>query len=90
MTFASDDRGRVPFSLIAALLLVTSLTYTSGLVHEAPEEPVTPRVVEEATQEARIQLGTVARSADRAAANEPVQRHALEDRDTGSDAPASG
>ncbi|MGM0397357.1 MAG: DUF7286 family protein [Halobacteriota archaeon] len=72
MTFVADERGRVPFALVAALLLVSSLTYTSGLVHEEPAEPVSPRLVEEATAEARIQLGSVARTADRHAAAEPV------------------
>ncbi|ALG81496.1 hypothetical protein HLASA_0595 [Halanaeroarchaeum sulfurireducens] len=72
VTIVSDDRGRVPFALIAALLLVSSLTFASGLVHEASQDPVSPRLVETSTQEARIQLGSVARAADRAAAAEPV------------------
>lgn len=72
VSFVADDRGRVPFALIAALLLVSTLTYTGGLVQPAPEEPATPRLVEEATQEARLQLGATARAADRAAAREPL------------------
>ena len=72
MTFVADERGRVPFALIAALLLVSSLTYTSGLVHEEPEDPVAPELIADSTQEARIQLGSVARAADHAAANDPL------------------
>ncbi|MFB6133033.1 MAG: hypothetical protein ABEJ44_06485 [Halanaeroarchaeum sp.] len=72
MSFVADDRGRVPFALVAALLLVSTLTYTGGFVRSAPEEPAVPRLVEEATQEARLQLGATARAADRAAAREPV------------------
>ncbi|MFW5903109.1 MAG: DUF7286 family protein, partial [Halolamina sp.] len=72
MTFVADERGRVPFALVAALLLVSSLTYTSGLVHEEPTDPVAPELIADTTQEARIQLGSVARAADHAAAAEPV------------------
>jgi hypothetical protein len=72
VTFVADERGRVPFALIAALLLVSSLTYTSGLVHEEPADPVAPELIADSTQEARIQLGSVARAADHAAANDPL------------------
>ncbi|MFB6094008.1 MAG: hypothetical protein ABEJ77_03610 [Halanaeroarchaeum sp.] len=72
MTIVQDERGRVPFALIAALLLIGSVTYTGGLVSEEPSRPVVPRLVEDATEAARIHLGTVARAAGRAAAREPA------------------
>lgn len=72
MTFVADERGRVPFALIAGLLLVSTLGYSSGLVHEAPSDPVTPRTVEAATESARLRLATAARAAGRDAARAPV------------------
>lgn len=72
MSFVDDERGRVPFALIAAVLLVSTLVYTGGLVHEAPDEPVAPRVVEGAVEDARLHLGTAAREAGREQARTPV------------------
>ncbi|MFB6069605.1 MAG: hypothetical protein ABEJ76_01170 [Halanaeroarchaeum sp.] len=72
VSLEGDDRGRVPFALIGALLLVSTSMYTTGLVHEAPREPVAPRIVETATRDARLHLATVARDAGREAARHPV------------------
>ncbi|MFB6135109.1 MAG: hypothetical protein ABEJ55_08985 [Halanaeroarchaeum sp.] len=74
MTFVADERGRVPFALVAALLLVGSVTYANAATTQPATDAVTPRLLETAVEEARLSLGTTARRAGREAAREPVLR----------------
>lgn len=70
MTFRDDERGRVPFALIGALLLVSSVT----VVHVQPQQPAIDRPTAALTEQAHgtaettvresVQAGAAAAAAD--------------------------
>jgi len=68
------ERGRVPFALVAVLLLVGSATLSASLGPRQPRpaDPARERAVEEATAAARTALRAAAREAGRHAAANPV------------------
>jgi len=69
-----DDRARVPFALVAVLLLVGSATLTATLQGRdaAPTDPATERAIERAVATADAELRAAATRAGRDAAADPV------------------
>lgn len=74
MRLADDRRGRVPFTLVAALLLVTSASFaaTAGQWREPATTTAADRAAAQATADARIAVERAATAASVAAAREPV------------------
>jgi hypothetical protein len=72
VSFRSDTRGRVPFAVIGALLLVSSTIYATAVVPGLTSDPVGETVVDQAQTEARMALATAIRTAGRRAARDPV------------------
>ncbi len=68
----SDTRGRIPFAVLGALLLITSTIYASTAGPAPVTRPVTEQVIDQAQLEARMALSTALRNAGRRAAAQPV------------------
>ncbi|MFB6267033.1 MAG: hypothetical protein ABEI31_05180 [Halodesulfurarchaeum sp.] len=69
---ADDRRGRIPFAVLGALLLLTTTMYTSSIGAPERSSPVAPELVDQAQTEARMALSAAIRSAGRRAAAHPV------------------
>ncbi|MFB6105485.1 MAG: hypothetical protein ABEJ70_00790 [Halobacteriaceae archaeon] len=71
---ADDERARVPFAVVGALLLVTSAGYATHLAGRDPVSPPsqTARAVAAATATARTTLSDAVARAGRAAARHPL------------------
>lgn len=74
MTFAADERARVPFALVGVLLLVGASAYATGLATQAPTTVERPagEAMDAATRDARPTLRAAVRQAARGAARDPV------------------
>ncbi len=88
VSFADDERGRVPFALIGVLLLVTSTAYAAGIVDQGlvSEDRSVERAVDRADADATAALRHAAREAAYDAAARPVTHAPSE---TGSADPAA-
>jgi len=74
MRLADDDRARVPFALIAALLLVASATLAATVRVQStdPPEPDAPAAVDRATASTETAVADAVDRAARNAARDPV------------------
>lgn len=74
MRLADDDRARVPFALIAALLLVTSATLAATVRMQStePPEPDVPAAIDRASASTETAVADAVERAARDAARDPV------------------
>jgi len=72
MSLISDRRGRVPFAVLGALLLVSSAIYASTAAPAPVSHPVTEHTIDRAQTEARVALATAVRDASRRASRNPL------------------
>lgn len=74
MSFATDNRGRVPFALVGVLLLVSASVYATGVTERA--QPVIERpaaeTMDSVSRDTRPALRTAVQDAARDAARNPV------------------
>ncbi|MFB6153916.1 MAG: hypothetical protein ABEJ27_06655 [Halodesulfurarchaeum sp.] len=76
MRLADDRRGRIPFAVLGALLLLTTTMYASSIPAPERSAPIAPGLVDQAQTEARMALSSAIRSAGRRAAAQPVHNPA--------------
>lgn len=74
MSLTFDDRGRVPFALIAAVLLIASATLAASVrMHDTePPDPDVPAALDRGTASTESSVAAAVDRAARAAARDPV------------------
>lgn len=72
MTFRWDERGRIPFAFLGALLLISSTLYATTAAPPAVTDPVSDEVIDQAQTNARMSLDVAIRTAGTEAAANPV------------------